>query len=104
MDENFDNLVYYAICENLYLQKDKTNYVSFNALCQNMKDCIVNGLPCSTELYKLLDNMMKNIMLLYGFDAEEMAIYLNKFLIGDKWLEYKEMVIILKNNTGNSFQ
>ena len=104
MQDNFDNLVYYAMCENLYLQKDNTNYISFNALCQNMKDCIVNEIPCSTELYKLLNKMMKDIMLLYNFDSDEMASYLNSFLVNDKWVEYKEMVIILKNNTKNSFQ
>lgn len=104
MNENFDNLVFYAICESLYLQKDLTTYVSFNGLCQNMRDCVTNSLRCSTEVYKILNKMIKDIMTMYGFDSEEMSDYLNQFLVGEKWLEYKEMVIILKTNTRNSFQ
>ena len=104
MNEDFDNLVFYAMCESLYLQKDKTNYVSFSGMCQNMHDSIMNNLPMSTDLYKVVSNMMRDVMLLYGFDPDEMAEYVSMFIVGEKWEEYKEFVIILKQDTRNSFQ
>jgi len=104
MNEDFDNLVFYAMCESLYLQKDKTNYTSFNGMCQNMHDSIMNNLPMSSDLYKVVSNMMSDIIILYGFDSDEMADYVSMFIVGEKWEIYKEFVIILKQHTRNSFQ
>jgi hypothetical protein len=104
MEEDFNHLVAYAICERLYFEMAKTNYSSFGAMCQNLQDAILNGLPLSSELYKVLSKTMTSISKLYGFEDEEMAEHITSFLESRKWEEYKECVIVLKNNTKNSFQ
>lgn len=104
MNEDFDKLVFYAICESLYLQKSKTNYISFDSMCSNMYDSLMNNLTMDGHIYKVMTKTMEEISTLYGFNESEMAEYISMFVVGKEWEQYKEFVMILVQNTQNSFQ
>ena len=104
MDENFNKLISYAICEKLYFEMKNTNYSSLDGMCQNLHDSIINGLILSNDLYKVLSKTITSITKIYGFDYDETNEHITRFLSNKEWEIYKEWVIILKNNTKNSFQ
>lgn len=104
MNEDFNKLISYAICERLYFEMKNTNYSTFGAMCQNLHDSIINGLELSSDLYKVLTKTITTITKLYGFEHDETNEHITRFLSEKEWEIYKEWVIILKNDTKNSFQ
>lgn len=104
MKENYDNLIYYTICENLYNNINKTNYSSFVNMCNNLYYLTIGSRPLSTELNNLVTLSLNNINLFYGLKDVETINYINNFITNKMWTTHYECVRVLKNYTKNSYQ
>ena len=102
--KEYDNLIYYSICEVLFDEVKKTNFSTLNSLCKTINTNITYGNAFSTEEYKSLANTMSEISFLYGLDDNETVELVNAFFKNEMWTLYGDIVAIFKLQLKNSYQ
>lgn len=101
----YENLIYYRICEVLYVEMKLTKYTTFTNMCRNIKDLIVTTkTPLRGELRKLINKTINNVQTVYGFTRQETIEYIIKFFADNKWETYQDLVKIFYTKTRTSFQ
>lgn len=96
ISEEFDELVYFYICEVLYSEKNKSNYQTFNGLCYGLKNSISNGNELSSELYAITIKLFRKVEKIYNLNDELTIQYIRNFLKNDMWKKYVSGVATLK--------
>ncbi len=100
----YEHLIYYTICEKLFEEHKKTNFLTLNNMCKTIKTNITNGLALSTEEYKVLSKTMSEITYLYGLDDNDMVNLVNHFFKSELWDSYIDIVVIFKSKLKFSYQ
>lgn len=100
-----ENLIYYRICEVLYVEMKLTKYNTFTNMCSNIKDLIVTTkTPLRGELRRLLNKTIQQVGTVYGFSRQETIEYIIKFFADNKWEVYQDLVKVFYTKTKTSFQ
>ena len=92
------------ICETLYEEFKKTNYVTFNAMCDNIYYNIEYDTKITNQNNKIISETQTQISKLYQLDKDESLRLIVLFILSKKWIIYQEYIIGLKKLIKNSYQ
>jgi len=101
--KEYENLIYYSICEVLYDEMKNTNFSTYSNMCKTIKVNVLHGEPLSSEEYKLITKTMSEISFLYGLDNDNIIHFITNFLKNDKWELFIDVVVVLKTFSKNSY-
>lgn len=75
----YDNLINYKICESLYINMKKTNYITFRNMCNNLKVALDIG-NIQGELRVIITSTGSDIEHLYAIPFDETMKLIYQFL------------------------
>lgn len=101
MENDYNNLIYFAICDKLYDEMLKTNYSSFDNFCKNLKYSIIGGGNITGEQYKIIANLIRVISGYYEIDKDYVGTYIREFFDREIYLIYGKTIMVIKTNVNN---
>lgn len=102
MEKNYDNLIYYSICECLYEEMKRNKVVSksrtFRNLCNSIGQNLNSGQSLTSEQFDVMVKVIQSIHLIYGEDDGKIGNYISEFFKQEMWKKYQEIVTTLYSN------
>lgn len=98
----FNNHVYYYVCDFLYREYEKSDYQSFNNMCETIRTKMNSEVSLTRQETKIINNTMNDIYRVFNFSDDEITDYLYKFITNKMWSKFDSIVVTLRSHFGPS--
>lgn len=92
--KKFDNYVYMSICEITLELFKKTNYITYKAYCNSIKDGLNKNIEFSS--YGDIVAICKRIDEIYSLDWELSGLYISNYFCDEKYLGFEKPVKLIQ--------
>lgn len=101
MENEYNRLIYFNICDVLYDEMLKTQYYSFDTFCKNLGYSIIGNGNITGEQYKIISNLLRVISEYYEIEKDSVGSYIREFFEREMYLIYGKTIMVIKSNVKN---
>jgi hypothetical protein len=99
--DNLKNYIYYSICEKSYELFEKTNYMTYTAFCNGIKNSILLDEMDYEDSHRIMD-IFDYIRKIYGLEYNESGDYIKEYFIEEKFREFERPIRLINEYFKNS--
>jgi hypothetical protein len=99
--DDLKNYIYYSICEKSYELFEKTNYMTYTAFCNGLKNAILLDELDYDDSHKLMD-IFSYVKKIYGLEHNESGDYVRSYFIDEKFREFENPIRLMNEYFKNS--
>jgi hypothetical protein len=99
--DDLKNYIYYSICEKSYELFEKTNYMTYTAFCNGLKNAILLDDFDYDNSHKLMD-IFSYVKKIYGLEHNESSDYVRSYFIDEKFREFENPIRLMNEYFKNS--
>jgi hypothetical protein len=99
--DNLKNYIYYSICEKSYELFEKTNYMTYTAFCNGIKNSISLDNMDYEDSHKIMQ-IFDYIRKIYGLEYNESGDYIKEYFVDEKFREFERPIRLINEYFKNS--
>jgi len=99
--DDLKNYIYYSICEKSYELFEKTNYTTYTAFCNGIKNSILLEDMDYEDSHRIMD-IFDYIRKIYGLEYHESGDYIKGYFIDEKFRDFERPIRLINEYFKNS--